>query len=124
MVRRLMIIDDDPYVSESLRDRLQLLGYDTIVAHDGRTALALMALEGKDAPIDGVLLDVHMPIMNGIEVLKELRVQYPTLPILMMSADADPKVLEEAVRLGARMYLIKPFDLIELEQSCEEIFQT
>jgi len=122
MGRRLLIIDNEPHICESLKDRLEAMGYAVLVAHDGRTGLALMALEAKHSPVRGVLLDVEMPIMDGIEVLRELRSQHETVPVLMMSAGADHAVLREAVRMGARTYFLKPFDGAQFQQLCEQIF--
>lgn len=122
MPRRIMIVDDDPDICEVLEHRLEALGYETIVAHDGKTALALLGLELLRNPISGMLLDVQMPIMDGVQVLLELRVQHPNVPVLMMSANPDLRVLEEAVRAGASQYIIKPFDMAELARLCELIF--
>ena len=122
MGRRLLIIDNEPHLCESLKDRLESMGYGVLVAHDGRTGLALMALEAKHSPIGGVLLDVEMPIMDGIEVLRELRSQHETVPVLMMSAGADHSLLRQAVRMGARTYVLKPFDGTQLRHLCEQIF--
>ena len=122
MARRLMIIDDDPHICESLKDRLESMGYDVLVAHDGRTGLALMAFEDRQSPIAGVLLDVQMPVMDGIEVLRELRARHAVLPVLMMSAGHDRNMLSEAVRMGASGYLGKPFDGTLLIQKCRELF--
>ena len=122
MGRRLLIIDNEPHICESLKDRLEAMGYTVLVAHDGRTGLALMALEAKHAPIRGVLLDVEMPIMDGIEVLREIRSQHRTVPVLMMSAGADHKALHQAVRMGARTYFLKPFDGTQFRQLCEQVF--
>src|SRR5215510_14867403 len=72
--RRLLIIDNEPHICESLRDRLEAMGYTVIVAHDGRTRLTLMALEAKQTPIRSVLLDLQMPVMDGIQVLRKLKV--------------------------------------------------
>ena len=122
MPRRILIIDNEPHICESLKDRLESRGYEAIVAHDGQTALALVALEASRSPIEGVLLDVQMPVMDGMEVLRALRARYPELPILMMSAGGDRKKLEEAVRLGASAYLLKPFDTTHLMQMCDTYF--
>jgi DNA-binding response OmpR family regulator len=122
MGRRLLIIDNEPHICESLKDRLEALGYTVLVAHDGRTGLALMALEAKQSPIRGVLLDVEMPVMDGIEVLRELRSRHETVPVLMMSASADHSVLRQAVRMGAKTYVIKPFNGTQFSQLCEQIF--
>ena len=122
MGRRLLIIDDNPMICEALKDRLEAMGYTVIVAHDGRTGLALMALEAKQSPIRGVLLDLQMPIMDGIEVLRELRVQHPHVPIVMMTAEQDRVIREEALSLGARQYILKPVDASQLRQICEQNF--
>ena len=122
MPQRIFVIDNEPHICESLKDRLESEGYEVIVAHDGQTALALMTLEARQGAIGGVLLDVHMPVMDGLEVLRELRFRYPDLPILMMSATGDSDILNEAMRLGASGYVFKPFDTRLLMQMCMKLF--
>ena len=122
MGRRLLIIDDNSMICEALKDRLEAMGYSVIVAHDGRTGLALMALEAKQAPIRGVLLDLQMPVMDGMEVLRELRVLYAQVPVVMMTAEQDRSFREEALGLGARQYILKPVDASLLRQICEQHF--
>ena len=122
MGRRLLIIDDNPMICEALKDRLEAMGYTVIVAHDGRTGMALMALEAKQSPIRGVLLDLQMPIMDGIQVLRELRVQQKHVPVVMMTAEQDRSFREEALSLGARQYILKPVDASLLRQICEQHF--
>jgi CheY-like chemotaxis protein len=122
MARRLLIIDDDPSICEVFKDRLEARGYSILIAHDGRTALALMALEAGQSPIGGVLLDVHMPVMDGLQVLRELRIHYEHVPVVVMTADPNPSTRENAMRLGARRFLEKPIDADLLEQICEKTF--
>ncbi len=122
MGNRLLIIDDDPHICEGLKDRLEAMGYEVIMVHDGRSGLALMVLEASRKSIDGVLLDIHMPVMDGIEVLREIRHRYPKVPVLMMSAGPERGVLEEAVRMGASNYILKPFDATLLKQVCTQVF--
>lgn len=122
MGNRLLIIDDDPHICEGLKDRLEAMGYEVITVHDGRSGLALMVLETSRAPIDGVLLDVQMPVMDGIAVLREVRARYPRVPVLMMSAGLDRRILEEAIRMGARNYILKPFAATHLKQVCAQVF--
>lgn len=122
MGRRLLIIDDNPMICEALKDRLEAMGYTVIVAHDGRTGLALMALEAKQTPIGGVLLDLQMPIMDGIQVLGELRTQHAHVPVVMMTAEQDHSFREKALSLGARQYILKPVDAKRLRQICEQNF--
>lgn len=120
----IVIIDDEPHICEALQDSLQADGYDVIVAHDGRTALALIALEAQRGPITGVILDMEMPVIDGIEVLRRLRRQYPDLPILMISAHHDRKMSDEVMRSGANAYLAKPFDRKQLVQLCGRLFRS
>jgi CheY-like chemotaxis protein len=122
MARRLLIIDDDPSICEVFKDRLEAKGYSVIVAHDGMTALALMTLEADQSPIGGVLLDVHMPVMDGLQVLRELRLHHQGIAVVVMTADPDPRSREAALRLGASRYLQKPIDGGLFDQICREIF--
>jgi two-component system alkaline phosphatase synthesis response regulator PhoP len=122
MGRRLLIIDDNPFVCAYLKDRLETMGYTVIVAHDGRTGLALIALETKEAPIEGVLLDLHMPIMDGMQVLRELRIQQGTVPVIMMTADPDERCREKALSLGVNHYIMKPIDPFLFAQVCQQTF--
>jgi DNA-binding response OmpR family regulator len=121
---RIVIVDDEPHICEALRDSLQADGYDVIAAHDGQTALALIALEIQRGPIAGVILDMEMPVVNGIEMLRRLRGQYPNLPILMISAHHDRNMADEVMRIGANAYLAKPFDRKQLVQSCSRLFRS
>ena len=122
MPRHILIIDNEPHVCEGLKDRLESMGYAVSVAHDGRTGLALLALATVMDPIEGVLLDVHMPVMGGIEVLRNILSEYPKVPVIMMSAGPDRRVLREAVGMGAKNYLMKPFDMAELKHMCAQYF--
>lgn len=121
---RILIVDDEPHIAEALQDSLQAEGYDVITAHDGQTALALIALEGLRSPITGVILDMEMPVVHGVEVLRRLRSQYPELPILMISATHDMQMFDEAMRSGANAFLAKPFDRKQSIQVCAKLFQS
>jgi CheY-like chemotaxis protein len=121
---RILIIDDEPHIREALQDRLEAEGHEVVTAHDGQTALALIALEAPRSPITGVILDMEMPVVHGIEVLRHLRSQYPDLPILMISATYDREMFDEAMRSGANAYLTKPFDKKQLAHVCERLFRS
>jgi DNA-binding response OmpR family regulator len=120
---RLLIVDDEPHICEALEDRLRAEGYDVITAHDGQTAFALFSLETQRSPITGVILDMELPVVHGIEVLRRLRSQWSDIPILMISASHDREMLDQAMRSGANAYLPKPFDRKELMQVCERLFR-
>lgn len=121
---RILIVDDEPHIAEALQHSLQAEGYDVITAHDGQTALALIALEGLRSPITGVILDMEMPVVHGVEVLRQMRRLYPDLPILMISAAQNGSMLDEAMRSGANAFLAKPFDRKRSIQICARLFQS
>ena len=105
-----------------LQDRLELMGYDCVMAHDGRSALALLALSTSQSPIDGVLLDVQMPVMDGLATLREIRDRYPSLPVLMMSAGPNLDLLRQTVRIGANDFIAKPFEKHAFVSKCTRLF--
>jgi CheY-like chemotaxis protein len=72
----ILVVDDDPYIQEALKDRLESLGYRVLLAADGQQALEL--LEHQDPQL--VLLDIEMPGMKGLDVLKEVRRKKGTFP--------------------------------------------
>ena len=121
---RILIVDDEPHICEAVQDSLQAEGYEVIVAHDGQTALALIALEAQRGPITGVILDMEMPVVHGIEVLQRLRHQYSDLPILMISASYDRLMFDEATRSGANSCLAKPFNRKQLLEVCARLFRS
>jgi DNA-binding response OmpR family regulator len=107
---RILLIEDDPSIVAGLELNLALEGYEVVTAPDGEQGLRL-ALEGHP---DVILLDIMLPKMNGLEVLRRLRKVDPDLPVLVLTAreqEAD-KVL--GLQLGADDYISKPFSLSEL----------
>ena len=123
MARRIMIIDDDRYIGEAVKDRLDALGYDAIAFTDGCSALATIALESTRSPLDLVLLDLMMPGMNGMEVLRELRHRHREIPVIMMSTTEEKEDFMEALRVGGMDYVRKPLDFNMLEQKCRLILE-
>lgn len=121
---RILIVDDEPHIAEALQHSLEAEGYDVITAHDGQTALALIALERLRSPIRGVILDMEMPVVHGVEILRRLRSQYPDLPILMISATHDRRMFDEAMRSGASAFLAKPFDRKRSIEVCARLFRS
>jgi len=116
-----MIVEDDRCIGESIQDRLESLGYDTILMTDGYSTLATMALEHHRSPVHLVLLDLRLPGMDGMLVLRELRKIYPEIPVIMMSATAEPEDSLEAIKSGARDFLPKPIDPRMLEEKCRKM---
>ena len=107
---RLLLIDDDPMITEPLARQLGSSGYEVLVAHDGRSGLALAQSQKPDL----VVLDVMMPEMDGWELCQKLR-QSSVVPILMLTALGDEVDRILGLELGADDYLTKPFSMRELK---------
>jgi two-component system response regulator MtrA len=105
-----LLAEDDRAVRESLSRALTLEGYDVRSVSNG--ALALEAL--REAPADLVLLDVSMPLVDGLTVCRVLRSEHSRVPILMLTARTDTIDVVVALECGADDYVKKPFDLPEL----------
>ena len=112
MDMKILVVDDEEAVRESLRRALQLEGYDVELASDGAEALDLLAAE--PAQPDAIVLDVLMPRLDGIEVARELRREGNSVPILMLTARAAVDDRVAGLDAGADDYLVKPFALEEL----------
>ena len=107
---RVLVVDDDKAVRESLRRSLEFNGYDVTLASDGAEALASIASRTPDA----LVIDVMMPRLDGIETTRALRTAGNDLPILVLTARDSVGDRVEGLDAGADDYLTKPFALEEL----------
>jgi two-component system, OmpR family, response regulator MprA len=108
---RILVVEDDAAVRDSLRRALQLEGYEVRLAGDGSEALARL---GSDGDADAVVLDVLMPHVDGLEVCRRLRSAGNTVPVLMLTARDQVSDRVAGLDAGADDYLVKPFALEEL----------
>ena len=106
MAHKLLVVDDDREIVEMLNKILVREGYDVKVAFDGEEALARV----RDFDPDLVLLDLMMPKLNGMEVLKEMRAKHNERwrPVIIISAKTELESLKECYELEADHYLTKP----------------
>jgi two-component system response regulator MprA len=107
---RILVVDDDRAVRESLRRSLAFNGYEVALAHDGAQALDAVAADRPDA----MVLDVMMPRLDGLEVCRRLRSEGDSLPILVLTARDAVSERVAGLDAGADDYLPKPFALEEL----------
>lgn len=113
--KRLLVADDDPDIRQLLSDRLTSDGYCVQTVADGREAL--LALDsGK---FDGLILDIGMPGLNGLEVLQQIRERQPGFPVIMITAAEARERALVAIQAGAQAYLLKPFDATRLKEIVE-----
>jgi CheY-like chemotaxis protein len=105
-----LVVDDDVDWRQLLRESLEKAGYRVIEAPRGDVALTSVEQQRPDV----VVLDHHMPGLNGLDVTARLRTRWPLLPIVLMSAFGDAHVMERAHELGVTRYLDKPFPISTL----------
>ncbi len=102
---KILVVEDDAGLQEALADTLMLAQYDVVLADNAEQALSQL----KQHKIRLVISDVQMGAISGLELLKSIRLNYPQLPVLMMTAYATVNDAVAAIRLGAVDYLAKPF---------------
>ena len=107
--KKILLVDDEAAIVQSLRYNLEKSGYTVVIAGDGRTAVTLASTETPDL----IILDIMLPLLDGIEACKEIR-KVSSVPIIMLTAKDQEfdKVL--ALELGADDYVTKPFSLGEI----------
>jgi two-component system nitrogen regulation response regulator NtrX len=104
MPGNLLVVDDEPQILQVVAGILQDEGFEVLTAPDGETALKMVAGTAPDL----VLLDISLPGLDGLEVLNELKRQYPFLPVIMISAYGSVENAIKATRLGAYDFIEKP----------------
>jgi len=108
---RILVVDDEPAVRDSLERALRLDGYEVELARDGREGLARL----RKCDVDAVVLDFLMPLMDGLELCRELRATGDRTPILFLTARDGVSDRVAGLDAGADDYLVKPFALEELQ---------
>jgi len=117
--KKILICDDEEGIRESLK--LVLCDhYDLIVVDSGEQALHTLA-NTKDIGV--MLLDIKMPKVNGLDILKETRSKYPHVKIIMVTGYRSVETAAEASRLGASGYVIKPFKSEEILETVDGLFR-
>ena len=108
---RLLLVDDEPKLTDFLKMELEVEGYEVEVAADG--ASGLIALRGEPGP-DLVLLDWNLPDFTGLDICRRIRATGMTVPVLMLTGYDEVKDKVEALDAGVDDYLVKPFSIEEL----------
>ncbi len=119
MSKSILAIDDSNSVRNIIEFALKSRGYNVTSAIDGQTALKLI----EDSQFDLVVLDIHMPILDGLSLLKIVR-ELPdgaALPILVLTTEGQEADRDRALALGATDYLVKPFKPTELLDRVEKL---
>ncbi len=109
--RKLLVADDDHIEKESLATILQREGYDVVTAGDGREALEKI----RESMPDLVLTDLKMPYLNGLELLSEIKSNYPDIAVIIITGYATVESAIHAMKVGATDYISKPFNVEEVK---------
>src|SRR5262245_11232700 len=116
---RILVVEDDADIRQLVQDRLQAQGYRVQAAADGVRALEAVRVER----FEGMILDIGLPSMDGMEVLRHIRRSDQRLPIVMVTASGAKESAVRAISMGAQAYLLKPFDVNELERVADYWFR-
>ncbi|MDQ0496081.1 MULTISPECIES: response regulator [Paenibacillus] len=108
--KKVLIVDDQNGIRILLMEVFGSEGYETFQAANGKIALEIVEKE----PPDLVLLDMKIPGMDGLEILKHLKAMNPDIKVIMMTAYGELDMIKEATELGALMHFTKPFDIDEM----------
>lgn len=119
--KRILIVEDDNFVAEVYLAKLSEMGYETVLAQNGEEGLA----ELKKGKIDLILLDILMPIMNGIEMLEEVKKneEWKNIPVILLTNIGEKESIQKVREMGVKNYLIKShFTPAEVIEKVESVF--
>jgi len=114
--KKILICDDELGVRESLNLILSD-DYDLVFAEDGLQAIK----EVTSSPFDAILLDIKMPKLHGLEILKQIKSLKPKLPIIIVTGYQSAEIAQQAVSEGASDYIPKPFDSSQILKAVEDV---
>ena len=107
---KVLIVDDEPIINQLLESELEEKNYICVTASNGNEALHKLIMHEFDL----VLLDIKLPDMSGIYLLREIIANYPGIPVIMVTGVIDIDTAVVAIKMGASDYIVKPFDLNKL----------
>lgn len=115
-IKKMLVVDDEREICDFLKAFFEERDFDVCTANSGEAALR----EIEKAKPQVVLLDVHMPGMDGMNALRQIKAKYPNIKVIMVTALETRDKIEEAIRLGADNYITKPLSLEYLEKDVRE----
>jgi DNA-binding response OmpR family regulator len=116
---KILLVDDEKEFVETLSERLKVRDFHSDIALDGEQALEKLETETPDV----IILDLKMPGIDGMEVLRRVKKAYPGVQVIMLTGHGSEKDEEEARRLGAADYLEKPTGVDKLVQTIKRVFK-
>lgn len=118
-VASILIVDDEEHIRDLLSDTLAMRGYHIETAENGLSAIQVI----NDRPIDLILLDIRMPIKDGLGLLEEIKERLPRLPVIIVTGLASNEEVQEALQRGAFSCLRKPFEIDSIVEEVERALE-
>lgn len=116
-IAKILLVDDEKPFVETMTKRLKKRDVDIVPAFDGQEALECL---GADGNIEVVILDIKMPVMDGMTALKEIKSRHPLVEVIMLTGHATVETGIEGMKMGAFDYLMKPCDMEQLITKVKE----
>ncbi|QKE27342.1 two-component system response regulator [Arcobacter acticola] len=113
---KILLLEDNKKLNETITKRLKMKGYNLLTFTDGA-----QAFEAVSDGFSCFILDINVPNIDGIKILKKIREYYPTLPVIIISASVELDVIKQAYDFGCNDFLKKPFFIDELEIKIEKL---
>ncbi|MCF7936176.1 MAG: response regulator [Synergistales bacterium] len=111
---RVLVVDDSPFIHKIVNRELKVKGMEIVGhAYDGRQCLRMV----EELAPDIVLLDVVMPVLNGLETARQLRSEHPGVRVIMVSTLGDRELLDEVRQIGVRHFIIKPMTRVKMVEA-------
>jgi len=116
---KFLVVDDEPDVVDQVKELFELRNYSVVTATSGTKALEMVKKENPNI----MILDIRMPDISGMDVLKEVRKTYPKIRVIMLTGVEDETTKSMAIGLGASGYLTKPYSYSELLEMSRKLIQ-
>ncbi|MGM0443416.1 MAG: response regulator [Fibrobacterota bacterium] len=116
---QILVVDDDELMRTTLRSGITRMGYTVLTAENGLEAVSRVKEQASE--IDLIILDVIMPVMDGVEAYREIRKSAGEIPVIVASGYAKEGKVQELISMGANRYISKPFSIFELEHTIAEL---
>jgi two-component system, chemotaxis family, chemotaxis protein CheY len=127
---RILVVDDEEQIRKVVGTVLRKSGFDVVEAEDGAKAIEVLNAGENPMMVDVIICDIRMPHVNGTEAIKYFRAQYPSVPIIVLTAYPDFQLATSMIKDGVADYLVKPVDrdklLMAVKQAMDkrELFAT
>jgi DNA-binding response OmpR family regulator len=113
---KILVVDDEKKIADTLAERLRLRGFDAVTVYDGASALSMVHEES----FDGIVLDLRLPDINGIEVLRQTMKEFPAIRVVILSGHGTESDFQTSLELGAIACFQKPADIAKLTKALAE----